>query len=647
MDVRNIARLLEEFEQNPTSVAKAMRDWIEHDPVSFCEQAVPILRNTKDGPGYRHILWLISASKILGRILCDPTLLTEEEACALVEKLHKIDPSVEMNLVKEIFGVDGVGGISLSEPSYGLRFLSIFSTKVSVHLLPVVSRLLRHPNATIRSKAATLLGKMSRDYDWLEHTRNDTDDRVRANALEALWEPGIPERLRVRLWEGVQDSSNRVVGNALMGLYRQGESGCIPLIISMTQHREEKFRATAAWVIGETGDDRFREYLFPLLEESTPLVRRNVLHAMQKLDVKAAFAGIERLQLVVFANQPGAPSPSMAAATPMFTEEPGAIARQPHSFSAPEADKQFTFTPGQILRVATVSQHGSPVGNLLATDFRITRDSGLVHRYAVHTEVPPETLSIAFALPSSDAVGTRLNPKWRAFLSHFFKQKRHLDHWAFLEYTDLRSTVVQTSQKPGPAAEHTGRDARRAPLSHGQAAPPENADFIRNFVELDDALTARMPSTRGFQMSSTLDLLLTVPPFVRDGVPAPKGALHAVIIDSSSSRSLPRERLEAVKRTALERGFAIHLISANSATLLAELPAATGGTFLLCQDDIESWQRQLTILYASLFSTYRVELEAPETDREQTKIRIVVRKGPLFGELRTTCAVSDSALVPA
>ncbi len=617
--MRNIARLLDDFEHNPTSVAKTMRDWIEADPATFCEQVVPILRHTKDGAGFRHLLWLISASKILARVLCDPGLLTEEEASALADRLRKIDPSVEMNLVKEIFGVDGMGGISLAQPAYGLRFLSIFKVEVgSVHLFPVVGRLLRHPNATIRSKAATMLGKMSRHYDWLEQTRNETDDRVRANALEALWEPGIPERLHARLWEGVDDPSNRVVGNALLGLYRQGEAGCIPVITAMTKHPEEKFRATAAWVIGESGDDRFRNCILPLLEEPSMLVRRNAVQAQQKLDVRAAFSGIERLQLL------------------MFSKEAGTLTRPAGPPSSRDASrKNSAAVRSHILHLATVSQHGSPISSLLATDFRITQDSAVIDNYTVHSDPPPETMSIAFALPNTDAAGTRVSAKWRTFLSHFFNQKRHLDYWAFLEYTDLGSNVVRTN-------------APDAGVAHSPLAPPEKPSFIRNFVELDDFLTARMQSTRSYQLSNVLDLLLTAPPFVRTGMPSRKGTLHAVVIESVGSRPIPRDRLEAVKQTALTRGFMVHVISANNASPLADLAASTGGAFLLCQEDADSWQRQLTVLYASLFSTYRIEFESANAeDAERTKIRVVVRKGPLFGELRTSCSLRDQVCVPA
>lgn len=589
-----------------------MRNSLESDPAGFCKEVVPVLRQVKETPGYRHLLWLISVSKILPRVLCDPDLLNEDEAAALTERLRKIEPSIETNLLKEVFGVDGTGGLSLAEPACGLRFLSLFGGKVNdIHLLPVVARLLRHPNATIRSKAATMLGKMSRDYDWLEQTRNESDDRVRSNAMEALWEPGIPERFRGRLWEGVKDPSNRVVGNALLGLYRQGDPGCIPVISSMTKHPQENFRATAAWVIAETGDERFREYLFPLLQETSPPVRKNALQAMQKLDERAAFTGIERVQLV------------------MFSLERGTAMRRPHPFdiSRETPAKDAGPYPTHLIHVAAVSQQGSPVANLLATDFRVMRDASLLEHYAVHNEPPADVMSFAFALPSADATGARLSNTWRGFLSRFFKQKRHLDYWAFLEYSDRAANALRANQAP---------------------TTPQKAAFLRNSLELEDFLNERMPSSPPAQLGPALELLLTPPRFARNPGSARKGSLHAVLVESSGYHDLPRERVQAVIQAAINRGFIMHVISSNRSSALAELPAVTGGAFLMCQEDVASWQRQLATLYASFFATYGIEFEAATgAEADETRIRVIVRKGPLFGELRTSCSLRTQVCIPA
>lgn len=547
----------------------------------------------KDGPAYRHLLWLISGSKALTGLLCDPSFLSEEEACSLIERLRKIEPSVELNLFKGVFGVDCKGGLSLEKPDCGLRFLQVFGIKSnSMRLLPLVAQLLKHPNARIRSKAAVLVGKMSRQYEWLEQTRNESDERVRANALEALWEPGIPERLRARLWESLQDESNRVIGNALLGLYRQGECGCIPLITAMTRHPEEKFRATAAWVMRETGDDRFRPYLLPLLNDASSLVKANAAQAVEKLE-EARFAPLETLQLVIFSEEQG----TRAWKTPS-----GNTAHK-------RGNENSELSASHILRVGVVSQQSSSLSTLLPTDFRVTVNSAPVEHYDISNEAPPHTVSIAFAVPAADAAGNSIRNKWRAFFSQFSGHKRHTDYWAFVECGGAQQT-----------------------------ASGYNLRFLRNSLELEDFFRTQMQARKPIQFDASFDLLLTSPPFVPNGTQIKQGAAHVIIIDSDPSGRFQQERLEAIKQRACRGGFTIHVIAAKRDSVLAELAAATRGAFLVSQANVECWQRALTTLYAFLFSIYRIEFEAaPDYDAADAELKIQVQKGPLFGEIATAC----------
>jgi HEAT repeat protein len=48
-----------------------------------------------------------------------------------------------------------------------------------------------------------------------------------------------------------------VVGNALLALYRLGDEDSITKLVAMGSHESPEFRATAAWVMGETGDTVF------------------------------------------------------------------------------------------------------------------------------------------------------------------------------------------------------------------------------------------------------------------------------------------------------------------------------------------------------------------------------------------------------
>lgn len=544
---------------------------MDRDPAGFCEEVAPLLRGIKEEPGSKHILWLISgSSKVLVRILCDSSLLNDEEACSLAERLKTIEPSVEMNLVKEVFGPDGAGGASLAQPDYGLRYLTIFSANhSSMRLLPVVGKLLRHPNARIRSKAASMIGKLSRQYDWLEQTQHEKDDRVRANALEALWEPGIPERFRVRLWEAAKDPNNRVAGNALLGLYRQGECGCIPLITSMAKVEDENFRATAAWVIGETRDDRFRSFLVPLLVDSSALVRQNAKQAIQKVNEQKKFSNIEKLQVVAFPQRQSG-----------------------------------------VFPIGVALPQGAPAPALLPTDFRIEQGTLIVEHYTVRHQPLPETMSITFAVPGVDGAGNNLKTRWRAFFSQLFKQKRQLDFWAFLEYATGNS----------PANRNTSR---------------EDLQFVRNAIEFEDLFAPQLYPAKLPEFAASFESLLTLPPLADLRNVSRKGACHILLVESPTAGTIRAELLEKVISNGVNGGFTVHVISADPSSPLAALAAATGGTFLVCQREVESWQRALAVLYTSLFSTYNVEFDSAVTgDTKDAEIQIQVRKGPLFGEIR-------------
>jgi len=54
-------------------------------------------------------------------------------------------------------------------------------------MMASMSRLLRHSNAYMRSKAVIVVGRGSKSAKWARQRLNETDPRIRANAIEALW----------------------------------------------------------------------------------------------------------------------------------------------------------------------------------------------------------------------------------------------------------------------------------------------------------------------------------------------------------------------------------------------------------------------------------------------------------------------------
>lgn len=84
--------------------------------------------------------------------------------------------------------------------------------------------------------------------------------------------------------EALNSSSNRVVGNAVVGLYRHGEIDRAQLEIRrLTVDPDPAFRATAAWAIGELLDRGLLDVLSRLASDQDGRVRRNAVRAMARI----------------------------------------------------------------------------------------------------------------------------------------------------------------------------------------------------------------------------------------------------------------------------------------------------------------------------------------------------------------------------
>jgi HEAT repeat protein len=102
---------------------------------------------------------------------------------------------------------------------------------------------------------------------------------VRANAVECLW--GLKSEEAIDLLEScLDDASNRVAGNALVGLRAAGQLGTLERIADMAIHGMARFRSTAAWAMGRVGDPLFGPLLNLLVKDSDPLVRSAALRAL-------------------------------------------------------------------------------------------------------------------------------------------------------------------------------------------------------------------------------------------------------------------------------------------------------------------------------------------------------------------------------
>jgi hypothetical protein len=214
--------------------------------------------------------------------LCDPGLHTAAEAIAAAKECARADPVFCQRLARTL--LDGTHGLPFEK---AFRLMEILEEVSKPLQLSLIVPLLNHPDARVQSKASVLVVKGNADIKWIRKRLRHADSRVRANLLEALWaaDPNVSRPVFV---EALQDGDNRVMGNALLGLYRLNEAGCVEKIIDMARHPKDEFRTTAVWVMEKTGDARFVPVLSQLLREGGKNLQPKVLRALTRVKIANA-----------------------------------------------------------------------------------------------------------------------------------------------------------------------------------------------------------------------------------------------------------------------------------------------------------------------------------------------------------------------
>jgi uncharacterized membrane-anchored protein len=139
------------------------------------------------------------------------------------------------------------------------------------------------PDQKIRSKAWKAYAGATLDPQWAAEHLLQSDPRVAANILEAMWRAKPSEALRDLFRRAVQADSNRSAGNAAIGLYLLSDKGFEESIVAMAAAQEPVRRATAAWVIGRCAWKQGVDLLIQLARDPDAKVRQNAVSAMRKL----------------------------------------------------------------------------------------------------------------------------------------------------------------------------------------------------------------------------------------------------------------------------------------------------------------------------------------------------------------------------
>ena len=416
--------LVKAFDNNPVENQRLIRQVLDANSKGFCEAALPLLTVDAESHGAQFVTAILMSKDLLLSVLCDPAL-DREQVTRISRAAMRADSVADVKIAQKL--VDSFeADIETLSLLHAVRLMDVLSeVSTGARLLPSMLRMLRHPNPYLRSKAALLVGRAKRSGWWASDRQNDADPRIRANAIEGLWGVGS-SAARELLQSAASDNNNRVAGNAILGLYRLGETSAIADILAMARHESPVFRATAAWVMGQTGDPRFKDALAGLLREPGAVVRGR------------SFAALRAIR----AGTPSGDGSAWSVAGRMAPDEPQMALRR--------------------IQVAVASDKLQPPAALLPTDFIVSEDGQPVIEYDVTDRPPADSLATIFVFPQTSEEEPSA---WVAGAFTAAPWKRSADLWAAMHYASESSGPWDSAQAVEPFRLHSSTDGAIAEVT--------------------------------------------------------------------------------------------------------------------------------------------------------------------------------------
>jgi len=215
--------------------------------------------------------WLSAQGKYVN-ILFDSTAVPVEVACKALAALKTVDGDFLIRFRK--------AAEQISSPRAILRALSLvpalgdYST-----LIPWLRKLSVHTDARVLSRAVKLLCEIRPNKALIERQMQSDDPRVRANAIEALWNSLTAEATEL-FKAAASDPHHRVVGNALVGLHLQKDPSAFVKMTELCENPHPLVRAAMAWCLGFIRDERGIPLLHGLAKDSAVVVRKRALQSL-------------------------------------------------------------------------------------------------------------------------------------------------------------------------------------------------------------------------------------------------------------------------------------------------------------------------------------------------------------------------------
>lgn len=246
---------------------------------------------------------LLVSSNRAAEVLADPLFLDRKDAIRAARTVAASVPQLDVKLMN-LLPSTVITLWDAEEVQAARRILGVVAEiSDGMRIRPALNRVLRSPIASMRSKAILLLIRSTRNPGLAKKQQMEANDRVRANAVEGLWNHRCREAIEF-LRVMAQDPHHRVRANAIVGLHLLGEPEAPTLLSEMLSHESTAFRRAAVWALGYIGGPDCVERLNSLRRDANQEIRRGAVRALAYLrqrgeattDGPSAVAGREGAQ---------------------------------------------------------------------------------------------------------------------------------------------------------------------------------------------------------------------------------------------------------------------------------------------------------------------------------------------------------------
>lgn len=273
-----IEEIESQFAANPVLSLRRLRELKTADFRSFVASAAIFLSTGKVGRMARLILHLIRENEAaFDQLLFADDTLASDTAVSIANLAAREDPKLPPRWIAELQTEIENGALEGKVERIIRRLEILANCSDLIRLAPTLAKLCAHDDARIRSKAVLLAAQLPNGTTTLNAIA-DIDERVRANAIEAMW--GRSDKQALEIFQvGSRDPYHRSAANSLLGLHRAGQLSAIQGMLNMAEDVEPLFSSAGIWAMGHSRDPRFLEYVQQRLRDTTDLRKHPLVKA--------------------------------------------------------------------------------------------------------------------------------------------------------------------------------------------------------------------------------------------------------------------------------------------------------------------------------------------------------------------------------